>query len=220
MTAAEYFAQAMSASYRNRGEVLAARVPEMLQQLTLLFRGYYATAAGLNPSAFGKKVAQPWDAGGSRWAFPDDCDTIYLLEQGGQEVVPVPFNDREAEPSEKCVYPLGGYFYKAGLTTDPASSALLIYYAPVPPSFTATGDSPPAEWNEQYDQMVVADLALWLASKDGRPEDVATAEADAKKWAKLYTDWLQRQLTPLVQRYGMPTVVPTQTIVGRGVPSQ
>lgn len=217
MTAAEYIAQAVARSYRNRGEVLADDATELLLQLSLQFRGYFGLAAGLNPAVFGRQALLAWDAGNGRWNLPADCDTIYLLEQNGAEVFLVPFRDRAAEPSEPCVYQLGRALYKAGQSTDPNSAALTIWYAAVPADFTLVTDSPPAEWVPQYDQMVVDELALWLATKDGRADDIAALAPSVGRWMEEFTAWLGRQGVPLIQRFGMPTTVPTQTIVGKGV---
>lgn len=224
MTAQEYITQAISTSYLNRGDVLAVDSTEMLSTLTRHFQKYYADAATQESSVFAQIVAVPVLTAPRRWVLPGDIDVLHHLEQNGQPVTVVPYEDRtEAEPSESCVYRLGYVLYPVGNATDPTQNALTALYTPVPAAFTALGQSAPASWPTQFDGMVVDHLALWLASKDGRQDDVDRLTANmaggngSPGWTELYATWLGRASINVTRRFASPRPVPSPSTVAAGV---
>lgn len=211
MTAAEYIAAAVARSYRNRGEVLADAALELLGVLSRLFVQYYATAAGLNPAVFATQAVVAFD--GQGWPVPADADTVIRLERtGGAEVVVVPLEQRQSEPSEAAVYRMGPRYYGAGNPNDPVDGPLVVYYTQRPPAFTALSTPAPAGWPLHFDEMVVVDLAAWLAKKDGRADDVALLEREQGAWAALYREWLSRETLGTVRAFGQPTLVPSPNV--------
>lgn len=217
MTAAEYIAAAVARSYRNMGDVSADPTTELLGVLSRLFAGYYAEAADQNPAVMGKLAVVPWNVAGY-WAMPSDQYALYELRTATNvKVYVVPFDDRAAETSEAAVYRLGVRYYPAGNPNDPTNVALQFTYQPVPPQFVATGDSPPAEWPLQFDERVIVDLAVYLAEKDGRPEDIAAMQGEAAKWKLLYDRWLGIADVNTVRRFSVPQQVPTAQVVPIGV---
>jgi len=218
-TAAEYMAAGISRSYRNRGNVLAQDNTEGLARLSRQFRKYYSAAAGQNASVFGQIANLTYVPAPPSWVVPADCDTIHWIEQRGVPVYAVTYDDRrEAEPSEACIYRLANRLYPVGNTTDPGQQALVVLYTPVPPDFTAVGDTAPAAWNSNFDSMVIVDFALFLAKKDGRPEDVQALMDEANEEVGLYGAWLARNTVPLLKRFGMPVQVPATNTTSIRVP--
>lgn len=206
-----YIAAAVAMSYRNRGDVMASE-SEYLGVLTRQFYGYYADAADQNPAVFAKQVLVPWNVLGY-WEAPTDQYALYELRMPtGAIVYVVPFNQREAEPSEACVYRLASKYYPAGNPNDPQNVNLTWTYQPVPPTFTALADTPPEDWPEQFDQRVIVDLACYLAEKDGRPEDIAAMKGEAAAWQQKWDRWLAIADTNTVRKYGFPEQVPTPQI--------
>lgn len=211
-----YISAAIARSYRNRGDAMAS-TEEYLGVLTRQFYGYYADAADQNPAVFAKRVLVPWNVSGY-WEAPTDQYALYELTMPtGATVYVVPFNQRDAEPSEACVYRLGSVYYPAGNPNDPVNVNLTWTYQPVPPTFTALADEPPSEWPEQFDERVIVDLAQYLAEKDGRTDDIQTMSAEAGKWRQLWDRWLGVADTNTVRKYGMPEQVPTSQVQPIGV---
>ena len=222
MTAAEYIAAAVGRSYLNRGEVLAQTQQELLSVLTRLFRRYYADASTMESSVFAQVTALAYLSGPARWALPTDIDVVHHLEQSGQPITIVPYEDRaEAEPSEACVYRLGNTLYPVGNSTDPSAIAISCLYTPIPPAFTLTTSTPPAAWNIAFDDMVIVELALFLAKKDARADDVTalTMELDdpATGWKQLWSTWLGRASINTLRRFATPRPVPSPSTVAAGV---
>lgn len=200
LTAADYIARAVARSYRNRGEVLAVDAPELLDALTLLFTQRYAQAAGYNPAVFLVQAVMAWDTDG--WQIPANCDTVVLLQTPtAQAVNVVAIDNLAAEPSEPAVYRIGRRYRPAGNANDPTAVALSIWYTQQPVAFTATGDSPDAAWPQQFDTMIVVDLAVWLAIKDARGDDIAALEPEQARWNAQYVEWLQRESLGLVRQW-------------------
>lgn len=222
MTAAEYIAAAMGRSYLNRGEVLALTQQELLGQLTRQFRRYYADAATQEASVFAQTAVLVYTTGPARWPLPTDIDVLHHLEQSSQPITVVPYEDRtEAEPSEACVYRLGNTLYPVGNSTDPTATSILALYTPIPAAFTTTGQSSPSAWNIAFDDMVVVELALFLAKKDGRMDDVQTLQMElddpATGWKQLWTTWLGRASINVTRRFATPRPVPSPATVAAGV---
>ena len=217
MTAADYITAAVARSYRNLGDVGADPTTELLGVLTRLFAGYYADAFDQNPAVLVKQAIVAWNVLGY-WTKPTDQHALYELRTATNlEVVVVPFSDKQAEVSEAAVYRLGNNYYPAGNANDPSNVALTFTYQPIPPAFTLTTDTPPPEWPAQFDQRVVTDLAWYLASKDGRPEDVAVLEQEAQEWARLWGRWLAAADVNTVRRFSVPQQVATPSVVPVGV---
>lgn len=217
MDAAAYITAAVATSYRNLGDVGADPTTELLGVLTRLFAGYYADAFDQNPAVMGKRANVSWNTSGY-WVKPDDQLALYQLKTAtGVDVFVVPFDDLQAETSEACVYRLGNNYYPAGNANDPSNVALTFYYQPIPPTFTATTDTPPAEWPLHFDQRVVTDLAVYLAGKDGRPDDVQRLQAEASAWADLWRRWLGAADVNTIRRFSVPQQVPTPSVVPVGV---
>lgn len=197
----------------------AASEAEMLGVLTRLFYGYYADASDQNPAVFAKKAVVAWDVGGF-WNMPSDQDILYMLTANGIPIVVVPFQDTGAEPSVGAVYRLASKYYPAGNANDPSNVPLVFTYQPVPAAFAAINDSAPSDWPEQFDEMVITDLATYLAEKDGRPQDAQAMAGEASKWRALYRRWLVLADVNTVRRFSVPQQVPTPQVQPIGVAGQ
>jgi hypothetical protein len=216
MNAGEYIDRAIARSYQNQSGILADAAPELLAELDLQFADYYQFAAGINPYVFCVRVAQPWST--DSWLIPADADTVVELERpGGAKVIVVPLEDRTAEATEACVFRVGRRYYPAGNSTDPpAGSSLVMYYTTIPPLFADLTTTVPIEWPTQFDSMVVNDLALHLASKDGRASEVDRGTARQQQWQARFAAWLQRPELNRRARFDVPRLVPTTAVQAFG----
>lgn len=211
LTATDYITRAIARSYRNRGEVLAADAPELLDALTLLFAERYAQASGYNTAVFLAQAALAWDTDG--WQIPADCDTIVLLQTPtGVTVNVVAIDNLAAEPSEPAIYRLGRRYRPAGNPNDPTGVNLVLWYTQQPAAFTLVTDTPGEAWPQQFDTMIVVDLAVWLAIKDARSDDVAALEPEQSRWNGQYIEWLQRESLGLIRQWPRFATPPAITL--------
>lgn len=208
MIAQDYITRAIARSYRNRGEVLAPQVPELLDALTLLFTQRYAQASGLNPAVFLKRAVLNWVADG--WTIPADCDTMVLMRvNSGAQVFVVAIDNLDAEPTEAAVYRMGRRYLPAGNPVDPVNVPLVAFYTQIPAAFAAVDQAPGPEWPQQFDTMVVVDLAVWMATKDGRADDLQALAPEQGAWDAKYREWLQRESLGLVRQFAKQAIAPS-----------
>lgn len=220
MNAGDYITQAVAQSYNNRPDVLADGGTELLVQLKLIFARYYRTAAKQNPGALAVQAVLVWDTGIKGWAIPAAIDTTLRLELASdpdQEVIVVPLDDRKADPSASAVIRLGRTYKPAGNANDPKNVNLVAYYAAVGPAFANLTAAPGPEWPQQFDGMVVSQLAGFLAAKDARPDDAGAALADASDWKNDFVSWCQTPDLNVRRRFGMPMAIPTPAVSPAGV---
>lgn len=195
---------------------VATSEPEMLGVLSRLFAGYYGVAAAGNPSLMGTRAIVPWNVGGY-WVVPDDQYVLYEMKWSTAKVRVVPFDQLTANAGEPSVYRLGNKYYPAGNAADPTGVALTFIYQPVPPVFASASSEPGDEWPDQFDEMVIVDLATYLAEKDARPEDLQSLASESAKWRGLYADWLGIADANTIRQFSVPTQVATPSVVPVGV---
>lgn len=125
----------------------------------------------------------------SAWARPADLDVLLQLRGGinygtgasrvsaVDEVINlVPYNDRSEVPP--AVYTTGGSYVSVGRAGDPSATAngeqLRFHYARFPTALdptakaTAVGNTLDSAWPERFNNLLVVDLAKYLAKKDAR----------------------------------------------------
>jgi hypothetical protein len=220
VNAGDYITQAVAQSYNNRPDVLADGGTELLVQLQLIFAKYYRLAAKQNPGALSAQAVLAWDTTISGWTIPATIDTTLRLELASSpddEVIVVPLEDRRADPSAAAVIRLGRLYKPAGNANDPVNVNLVAYYAAVGPSFADLTTAPGTEWPVQFDGMIVAQLAGFLAKKDGRTDDARAALAEAGDWRTDFISWVQTPDLNVRRRFGMPMAIPTPAVAPTGV---
>lgn len=175
---------------------------EKIEVVARALRGLYAVAARVNPWVFASSAAVNFAAPG--WARPANAEAILRVEKpDGSEVTVVPFDDRQAESGRPAVYEWGQIFRPAGNPNDPTSGQLTFYFA-TRPATPATLDTPlDALWIESYNALLELEVAIYLALKDGRFDEVGALKVDRDAWARLFiascehaTPALRYRLTP------------------------
>jgi len=218
-TPADIIFAARNTSIKNRA-ALATDATELLQKVIRALRGLYAVAARVNPTFFAEQATVAFASG---WPRPQTAESVYRLERNanttggsgasGSEVVVVPFDDRGAELGTGAVYAFGQVYRSAGNAKDPTGGELVLFCArrPTDPAdLNATLDS---QWQEDFNELLIVELALYLAGKDARGDDIARLLADRLSWLNLYIGFLQHETANLRRRYGHQTVVNVNTLL-------
>ena len=216
-TPREIIEAAYAKSLKNQPGAIASDA-ELLGQVIRVTRKYYAGAARINPWFFGESASVAWD--GTTWPRPDTAEAVFRLEQSGVEVVVVPSDDRAAEATSPSVSRLGQAYYPAGNATDPAASPVDFFYSrrPTDPaSLDATIDS---SWPEQFNELLILDIAVYLAVKDGQQEDLMNYGPQLQEWQMLYRMFLEhetsneRRRTGQRQRFNTAELFPIPASIG------
>lgn len=216
-TPLEIIASGMARSARFNNQQLAL-ADELVDVVRRQVRAAFAVAARINPFYYLSEETVAFDT--DHWPWPDDVEAFVRLEitATGTEVVVVPFDDRQAETVRAAVYARGAQFRSAGNPLDPTSGDLTMFYTPRPVD-PATGSDPiDARFPEAYLDLFYNDIALYLAVKTGRADDIATFTTERDRWLMLYIAHLEHVLgvvevrrKQLVRRFAANTLVSVYT---------
>lgn len=186
---------------------------ELLELVGRSLRGLYSFAARINPYFFGKTQDVTFSAPG--WAMPDDAEHIFRIESagGGGANVPartrvwvVPFEDPKANGTKPSVYFFGGVFHPAGNPPDPnPSTQLRFYYSKRPDMPTSLSSPLDPLWREQFNELLILEVAIYLALKDGgdgsRAGELPALIEQRNGWARLFAAHLEH-IAPAIRRHG------------------
>lgn len=187
-TARAVLEQAYLTSSKNDPREIEAS-SEPLARVNRALAKAFAVAARVNPAYFAlRSVVQP--TGGS-WPRPAEANSVFFLQDAaGAEVAVVPFYDPDAEPSRPAVYELGGRFYGAGRTNDP-TGPLTVWASRHAAPAASLDTSLDASFPEAFAPLLAADVAVELALKDGRDEEVPGLVAARDFWLRLFVAHLE-----------------------------
>jgi len=221
---------AYAKSTKNRPGTIATESTELLQVVIRAMRGLYALAARVNPTFFATDTDVAFASPG--WLRPDLAESIFRIERtaattggtgaAGDEVVVVPFDDRTAESGIGAVYRIGQTYRPAGNAPDPTGGTLKFYYSKRPSdpaNLDATVDS---MWTEQFNELLILEVAMYLALKDGRGDEVAALRGDRDTWARLFIAFLEhgevneRRRFGHLRRFNTNTVIPLGQLLAGG----
>jgi hypothetical protein len=197
---------AYSRSTQNNPGTIATESTELLAVVQRALDGCYAFAARINPTFFAETADVVGAAG--IWVRPELAESIFLIEEAdATEVVVVPYNDRTAEELLPSLYEFGQNFYKAGNAADPGDTdSLTFYYAKRPDTLTTLDDTLDAMWREQFNELLVNEVAIYLATKDGaaqsRANELQVFVAERLRWANRMSAHLEHATANLRRRYG------------------
>ena len=89
------------------------------------------------------------------------------------------------------VYELGRKLVACGAATDPASSdTLVVYYSAAAPALGSVSTPLPAEFPDMFFPLLELPIAVYLARKEARADDVAAFGAEEAEWAAYFDAWL------------------------------
>jgi len=192
-------------STQNQPNTIATEATELTALVTRLLRGLYSFAAEINPVAFSAQT--PVTGVASAWARPEDAEAIVRIETAaGVEVVVVPYDDRFCEEPKPSLYEFGGNFIAdAAQTAAPgATDVLTFWYSKRPDDPTPAGVAGvlDPDWQEDYNELLMLEVAIFLAMKDGRLDEAAALKQDRNVWAQRFGTYLQHQTSNLRRRFG------------------
>lgn len=215
---------AYGTSKKNQPTELADEAVELTQVVFRSLSGMYAIAARFNPYYFGVVVTTV-PSGGAGWVIPTGALVIPLVETvTGVEVDIVPWNER-ASADLPAIAHLGNWFRPVGgppPSPDPASESIDIYYskaADEPADENATID---VTWPEQFDDLLVHEVAVYLSLKDNRPEEIQGLMARRDQWLAQYishlTSFVPHQTSAFsnIKLHDDPRLVPLGALVAGG----
>lgn len=169
-------------------------------------RRYFTHAARLNRRLFARTVEVGYSATVFGWPKPN-FNAIYRVERGdGTEVVRVDFDQKDADPARPAVYELGGVFYPAGNALDPSAGSLSFFGTVRPRGLTALAGDPAGTldplWVEDFNNLLVLDVARYMARKDGRMGEVAALDEEWKLEMARFEAFLAMGQVGVTRSYG------------------
>jgi hypothetical protein len=195
---------------------------EALQLIIRVQRTFFTIAARINPTFFGSTSDVPYAAPG--WARPATAELIYKLSLvAGSDLAVVPFTDLTAALDKPAVYRFGQVYRPAGNPLDPTagSGSVRFWYSkqPTPPATLAGALD--TLWPSNYDQLLIHELAVYMALKDGALGDLASAfVAERDHWLRLYLAFLEHETVGEVRNFSnlfnTPTQIPLQDLLAGG----
>lgn len=200
-------------STKNRPGQIATDATELLRVFVRAFRGLWAFAARINPEFFGKDAAVVPAA--NLWTRPADAELIWLIENAaGKEVAVVPRTDKLAESGLPSITRYGQRFRPLGLAPGPLGTDTLTFFysmiAPAPATIDTVAD---ALWPTHFDPLLVFEVGLYLAVKDGRAEEIAGLATERDKWAELFAAFLEHETANVRVRYGTIRTFNVSTLI-------
>lgn len=200
-------------SGKARNQQIATNETEMVQMMKRSQRTAFALAARINPFYFATQNAVSKITG--NWAWPVDMELLFRLEtDAGAECVIVPVDQKSAEPSLPAVYPLGKKLYPAGQATDP-TAALTFMYSRRPVDPTVLTSLIDADFPESHLDLLIGDVAVYLAIKDGRGDDAQAFTSERNSHLALFlahlehaTASLERRKYANIRRFNLQTLLP------------
>lgn len=204
---------AYAKSQKNKPGAIATESVELLQLVIRATRGLYAFAARINPTFFAESAVVAYSAPG--WARPQNAEAVFRIENPTPaEVVVVPFDDRRAEAGMPAVYPFGQVYRPASAgAPDPQAGNLTFYYAKRPTDPATLAATLDALWTEQFNELLILEVAIYLAIKDGRADELGAYRSDRDRWAMLFGAFLEHETLNMRRRYGQIARFNTQSIV-------
>lgn len=214
----EIFRGAYGRSKKNQPGEIATEATELLDLLTQALRGLFIFGTRLNPLFFATEsnITPPGaDAG---WPLPSDVEHLFRVESVGVKVEVVPFDDRDLAHPDPAVYHLGGELREAGNANDPAPDvdALDVFYAKQAETPGGVDQELDAFWPEAYDSLLELEVAIYLAIKDGRMEEVGTLQQDRDVWAIRFAAHVEHYAPTTQDRFAGPSRIQVESAVPLG----
>lgn len=197
---------AFGKSNKNQPGTIATDQIELLQLVIRKLRGIYGFAAAIDVKHFSDKEDVTGVA--SFWDRPEAAEAVIRIETAAfLEVVVVPFDDRLAAEPEIALYEFdGGYTASEGQTNPPgATDDLTFWFAKRPddpePADDLDGVLDP-DWDEAYNELLILEVAIYLAQKDGRSDEVELLKTERNTWAQLFGSYLGHSTANEQRRFG------------------
>lgn len=211
-TALELIVAAHGTSTKNNPGKIAASEGELLRVLNDSLNGCYAIAAHVNYLVFA--VQETIAHGSLGWPYPECAEAVFRIEfpDSGNEVALVPYDQRNAETGMPAVYFLGLHYIGAGNDGDPVAESLRFFYSKMPTSYTSLDSTTDASWRSRHNPLLIADVGMYLARKDGRADDLAALAADRQTALAKFVAFLEHANVHERRMYATHRQLPSYTL--------
>lgn len=215
---------ALAKSRKNQPGVTASPA-EAFAQFKRTYPVFWTIGARVNPGFFGAKelLANDNESDPAGWLRPSDAELVARLEIAGVELIVVPFDERDTDPLRPAVYEWGQEYFPAGNVNDPALDADITAWFSKKPDTPADGDEDLEDlWPDNFDELLVLELAIVLALKDDRDAEVGSLRVDRDIWLRRFVAHIEHQTISVVrsqgaaQRWQGPTFVPLNQLLAGG----
>lgn len=214
-TALDILIGAYARSSKNTPGTIATEATELLTLVWRAMAGLYAFAARLNPTFFADATDVAFS--GTGWLRPAAAESVFRIEDAsGHEIIVVPLDDRQADVGLPAVYRWGQVYRSAGNATDPTAGSLRFFYATRPAPLPTLTDPLDALWTESYNALLIDEVAIYLALKDGRLEELDALTGSRDRWAQLFAAFLEHETANERRRFGTVRRIATNTLVPIG----
>jgi len=220
-TPQDILTDAYSKSKANQPGRIATESTELLGVVNRAVRVFFSIAARINPLFYGDDADVAYGAPG--WARPTNAEAIYRIEDdGGDEIVVVPFDDLKGEVLKPAVYRFGQVYIGAGNTNDPTSGTLTFYFSRTPVDCVALDSTIDSAFPENFMELPIHEVAIYLALKDERAAEVQELKASRDSWLRLYLAFLEHETLNERRRFGhltpfnVPSIVPVASLLQGG----
>jgi hypothetical protein len=177
---------------------------EQIRRVNDRLNGLYEFAARVNPGFFAE-IDNVAEAAGT-WPRPEEGLAIARMEQNsdGAEIVVVPLDDQQAEPSKLSVFEWAQVFTAITNSAGTPSGSVDFYQAKRPALITnLTPDTLDPQWREDFNELLQLEVAIEFANKDGRQQEETPALiADRNSWLLRFVSFLQHSTGNLRRRKG------------------
>ena len=179
---------------------------EQVRRVNDAFQGAYQVAARVHPGFFGSLTIIAESAG--TWARPEEALSIARIENGAEaEIVVVPFNDRQAEPSKLSTYEWGQLFTAITNAAGTPAGALTFFTSDRPTLINALVDIVSLDWREDFNELLALQIAMEFSAKDGRDAEAVTFAQERNQWLGRFAQFLQHSTGNLRRRFGSLQVI-------------
>lgn len=192
---------ALGYSTKNKPGFITERSAELFEVTMRAMRRLYLFSTRINPEFFGTSENVNFSAGG--WTRPTSALAIWRIENPGtNEVIVVPRSQLTADEGRPAVYRLGQRYFSAGNALDPVSGSLTFFYTKKPTTPGAFATAFASDWPTDFDGLLIAETALYLARQDGRTDEAATIKSERDEWAVEFANFLETEQLNVVYLYG------------------
>ncbi len=207
---------AYAKSTKNQPGTIANETVELLSVVARKLAGIFSFAARIDPTHF----ATQEDVAGaaSAWLKPETAEVVFRIEDTAfAEVVVVPIDDRLAADPKPALYEFGqSFFASAGQANPPgATDTLKFWFAKRPddPNPNTIAGVLDLGWDEAYNELLILEVAIYLALKDGRANEVEMLKQERNTWAALFASHLANRTANLQRRFGHKGFVNVDTLL-------
>ena len=167
---------------------------ELFLALWDIMARYFSVGTRVNIEWFTVQEDVSYHSGEGGWRRPSDAESVHLVMTGGEKVAKVPFDQKTAEPEKPAIYRLGG-IYRVALTANgpPTTSPLTFFYCRRPQLIQSAEVGLDPLWPAGHETLLGLELAIFLARKDNRNDDIPHLEAQRDECAKWYIEFLEHE---------------------------